>query len=91
MIYLFTFLIFIFGLILGFYFNFPFGKFIKTLLSKGNSTINEQQYFNKIEKSIISFRNKGMPTNTKEQCMPWVYVNNKGKECGSIHVRLANH
>jgi len=44
-----------------------------------------------IEKSIISFRNKGMPKNTTEQCMPWIYVNNKGKECGSIHIRLTHH
>lgn len=44
-----------------------------------------------IEKSIISFRNKGMPKNTTEQCMPWVYVNDKGKDCGSIHIRLAHH
>ena len=43
-----------------------------------------------IEKSIISFRNKGMPKNKTEQCMPWVYVNDTGKECGSIHIRLAN-
>jgi hypothetical protein len=41
-----------------------------------------------IEKSIVSFRNKGMPKNTTEQCLPWVYVNDKGKECGAIHVRL---
>ena len=54
MIYLFTFLIFIFGLILGFYFNFPFGKFIKTLFSKANSTINANKYFNEIEISIFS-------------------------------------
>jgi len=25
-----------------------------------------------IEKSIISFRNKGMPKITAEQCMPWI-------------------
>jgi hypothetical protein len=40
-----------------------------------------------IEKSVISFRNKGMPKITTEQCVPWVYVN-KDKECGSIHIRL---
>jgi len=40
-----------------------------------------------IEKSVISFRKKGMPKNTTEKCMPWVYVN-KDKDCGSIHVRL---
>ena len=44
-----------------------------------------------VEKSIISFRNKGMPKNTTEQCMPWVYVNDKGKECGAIHIRLTHH
>jgi hypothetical protein len=44
-----------------------------------------------IEKSIISFRNKGMPKNITEQCMPWVYVNDKGKECGAIHIRLTHH
>ena len=44
-----------------------------------------------IEKSIISFRNKGMPKNTTEQCMPWVYVNDKGKSCGAIHIRLTHH
>ena len=44
-----------------------------------------------IEKSIISFRNKGMPKITTEQCMPWVYVNDKGKECGAIHIRLTHH
>ena len=43
-----------------------------------------------VEKSIISFRNKGMPKNTTEQCMPWVYVNDKGKECGAIHIRLTH-
>ena len=44
-----------------------------------------------INKSIISFRNKGMPKNKSEKCMPWVYINNKGKECGAIHIRLAHH
>lgn len=44
-----------------------------------------------IEKSIISFRNKGMPKHTIEQCMPWVYVNDKGRECGAIHIRLSHH
>jgi hypothetical protein len=44
-----------------------------------------------IEKSIISFRNKGMPKNTTEPCMPWVYVNDKGKDCGAIHIRLRPH
>jgi hypothetical protein len=43
-----------------------------------------------IEKSIISFRNKGMPKNITEQCMPWVYANDSGKQCGSIHIRLAH-
>jgi hypothetical protein len=43
-----------------------------------------------IEKSIISFRNKGMPKTTTEKCMPWVYVNDKGKECGAIHIRLTH-
>ena len=53
MIYLFTFLIFIFGLILGFYFNFPFWKFIKTLFSKGNSTIDANKYFNVLEINVM--------------------------------------
>ena len=53
MIYLFTFLIFIFGLILGFYFNFPFWKFIKTLFSKGNSTIDKNIYFNVLEINVM--------------------------------------
>jgi len=44
-----------------------------------------------IQKSIISFRNKGMPKNITEQCMPWVYVNDKGKKCGAIHIRLTHH
>jgi hypothetical protein len=44
-----------------------------------------------IHKSIISFRNKGMPKNTSEKCIPWVYINNKGKNCGSIHIRLSHH
>ena len=44
-----------------------------------------------IENSVISFRNKGMPTITNEECMPWVYVNDKGKDCGAIHIRLAHH
>jgi hypothetical protein len=43
-----------------------------------------------IEKSIISFRNKGMPKNINEQCMPWVYVNDTGKDCGAIHIRLGH-
>jgi hypothetical protein len=48
----------------------------------------KESYVQKIiEKSVISFRNKGMPKNTTEQCMPWVYVN-KDKDCGSIHIRL---
>lgn len=53
MIYLFTFLIFIFGLTLGFYFNFPFGKFIKTLFSKANSTIDANKYFNVLEINVM--------------------------------------
>ena len=53
MIYLFTFLIFIFGLILGFYFNFPFWKFIKTLFSKANSTIDANKYFNLLEINVM--------------------------------------
>lgn len=44
-----------------------------------------------IEKSVISFRNKGMPKKTTDECMPWVYVNDKGVDCGSIHIRLAHH
>jgi len=44
-----------------------------------------------VEKSIISFRSKGMPKNTTEQCIPWVYVNDKGKDCGAIHIRLTHH
>ena len=52
----------------------------------------KESYIQKIvEKSIISFRNKGMPKKTTEQCMPWVYVNDKGKDCGAIHIRLAHH
>ena len=53
MIYLFTFLIFIFGLTLGFYFNFPFWKFIKTLFSKANSTINANKYFKVLEINVM--------------------------------------
>jgi hypothetical protein len=43
-----------------------------------------------LEKSMISFRNKGMPTHITEQCMQWVYVNDKGKPCGAIHIRLCD-
>lgn len=44
-----------------------------------------------IEKCVISFRNKGMPSETVSACLPWVYTNADGKECGSIHIRLAHH
>ena len=42
-----------------------------------------------IDKSIISFRDKGMPKKINDVSLPWVYKNEKnGKLCGSIHVRL---
>jgi hypothetical protein len=42
-----------------------------------------------IDSSVISFRNKGMPTKIGEDCLPWIYTNDiNGKQCGSIHVRL---
>jgi hypothetical protein len=42
-----------------------------------------------VDSSVISFRNKGMPTKIGEDCLPWIYNNNiNGKQCGSIHVRL---
>ena len=44
-----------------------------------------------IENCVISFRNKGMPRETRSECQPWVYMNAAGKECGSIHVRMAHH
>ena len=42
-----------------------------------------------IEQCPISFRSKGMPEKIVDDCLPWVYVNDKGKYCGSINVRLA--
>ena len=66
MIYLFTLLIFIFGLILGFYFNSPFWKFIKTLFSKDNSTVNTNKYFNVLEinvmQKILASKNSSIST-----------------------------
>ena len=42
-----------------------------------------------VNKCIISFRNKGMPSKITDICLPWVYKNEiNGKQCGSIHVRL---
>ena len=42
-----------------------------------------------IDKCIISFRDKGMPTKMNDICLPWIYTNElNGKKCGSIHVRL---
>lgn len=41
-----------------------------------------------LDTCIISFRNKGMPTTITDICLPWIYINNNGKNCGSIHVRL---
>lgn len=41
-----------------------------------------------IGKCVISLRNKGMPKQTNEQCKPWVYTNEAGKDCGSIHIRV---
>jgi len=42
-----------------------------------------------IDKCVISFRNKGMPTIINDDCLPWIYTNKlNGKKCGSIHVRL---
>lgn len=43
-----------------------------------------------IQKSIISFRNKGMPKTSSEKCMPWVYINENNKHCGAIHIRLSH-
>ena len=44
-----------------------------------------------IEKCVISFRKKQMPKKTRSECQPWVYMNADGIECGSIHVRMAQH
>jgi len=44
-----------------------------------------------IDTCVISFRSKGMPKKTPDECMPWVYKNEKGKDCGSIHIRLSQH
>ena len=41
-----------------------------------------------IGKCVISLRNKGMPKQTNEHCKPWVYTNEAGKDCGSIHIRV---
>lgn len=42
-----------------------------------------------VDKCVISFRNKGMPTKIGEDCLPWIYTNDvNGKQCGSIHIRL---
>jgi len=43
-----------------------------------------------INTCVLSFRNKGMPTKKNDLCNPWIYVNPKGKECGSLHIRLGN-
>ena len=49
----------------------------------------KESYINTIfEKCVISLRNKGMPKQTNEQCKPWVYTNEAGKDCGSIHIRV---
>jgi hypothetical protein len=42
-----------------------------------------------IDKCVVSFRNKGMPSTVTDVCIPWIYTNNiNGKKCGSLHVRL---
>jgi hypothetical protein len=41
-----------------------------------------------IEKCVISLRPKGMPKQTNEQCKPWVYTDEAGRDRGSIHIRV---
>ena len=49
----------------------------------------KESYINTIiNNCVISLRNKGMPKQTNEQCKPWVYTNEAGKDCGSIHIRV---
>ena len=55
------------------------------------STTEKKELYIKsiIDTSVISFRNKGMPSKINDECLPWVYKNEtSGKQCGSIHIRL---
>ena len=53
MVYLLIILVFIIGLFLGLYFNFPEWKFSKKQPVKSVSTINALQYFNELEISLF--------------------------------------
>lgn len=53
MVYLLIILVFIIGLFLGLYFNFPEWKFPKKQAVKSVSTINALQYFNELEISVF--------------------------------------
>ena len=43
-----------------------------------------------IEQCVISFRSKNMPRLSSNACLPWAYMSDTGKACGSIHIRLAH-
>jgi len=47
----------------------------------------EEYILSILSNCIISFRSKGMPKQVKEECLPWIYTNDK--KCGSIHVRMS--
>jgi len=53
MVYLLIILVFVIGLFLGLYFNFPEWKFSKKQAAKSVSTINALQYFNELEISVF--------------------------------------
>jgi hypothetical protein len=41
-----------------------------------------------VDKCVLSFRSKGMPTKIPTSCAPWIYVKDDTKFCGSLHIRL---
>jgi len=55
---------------------------------KCTNELEKNTYINSMyDKWVISLRNKGMPKNPSDYCMPWLYKTDESSK-GSLHIRL---